>query len=756
MEIFENIGKKYWWLNEESRSILNRGYLLRGEEPEDAIDRITASLSSQFPEQLDRPYIKSIFKEMIEKGWMSLSSPIWANCGTKRGLPISCGGVYITDSMKSIANKLNEVMMQTKLGAGTSGYFGKLRGRGAPITNNGFSSGAVSFMELFNTTMNVVSQGSTRRGSFAAYLDIDHPDIEEFLTIKDIGSPIQNLFYGVCVPDWWMKTMINEEGTYDPETVKQYRRIWSKVLESRQFKGLPYIFFTDNVNKNKPEIYKKLDKHISHSNLCFTGNTTIMANLYGTGHHSDNRYITFEDLYSHFKSDYPNCEVLTRDIETKELVYTKVKKVMLTGYTKEMVIITTNYNQDIICTPDHKFLVQNGKEQKLEWVEAKNLQIRQKLDSGLKDHDNHVYVEAVNKITYEKEIPVYCLTVDHPDHNFLLGRANCLVSNCNEIMLADSEEESFVCCLSSMNLELYDEWKDLKDPKYGRSIVQWSIWLLDAVMSEYIGKLEVELEEDPNSSMKPSYNFAKNQMALGLGVLGLHSYYQKIGRSFDDMYNIGLNKQIFSYIREEAEKANDELCELLGCAPIFEGVDDIKKKRCTTLMAIAPTTSSSAILGQVSPGIEPYSSNYYKVNLAKGNFIRKNKYLEALLNEKLDQGIIESKEKLEEIWQGIMLNQGSVQHLPDSILSPGEKSIFKTFKEINQHSIILQAAERQKYIDQSQSLNINIPPTTSPKEVNKLIIEAWKMGVKTLYYQRSQSVSKELLSNITNCINCEG
>lgn len=756
MGIFENIGKKYWWLNEESRSILNRGYLLRGEEPEDAIDRITTSLSNQFPEQLDRPYIKSIFKEMIEKGWISLSSPIWANCGTKRGLPISCNGTYINDSLKSIANKLNEVMMQTKLGAGTSGYFGKLRGRGAPITNNGFSSGAVSFMELFNTTMNVVSQGSTRRGSFAAYLDIDHPDIEEFLTIKDIGSPIQNLFYGVCVPDWWMKTMINEEGTYDPETVKQYRKIWSKVLESRQFKGLPYIFFTDNVNKNKPEIYKKLDKHISHSNLCFTGNTTIMANLYGTGYHSDNRYITFEDLYSHFRSDYPNCEVLTRDIETKELVYTKVKKVMLTGYTKEMVIITTNYNQDIVCTPDHKFLVQNGKEQELEWVEAKNLQIRQKLDSGLKGHDNHVYVEAVNKITYEKEIPVYCLTVDHPDHNFLLGRANCLVSNCSETAISDNEEESFVCCLSSMNLELYDQWKDLKDSKYGRSIVQWAIWLLDAVMSEYIGKLEVELEEDPNSSMKPSYNFAKTQRAIGIGTLGLHSYYQKIGRSFDDMYNIGLNKQIFSYMREEAEKANDELCELLGCAPIFEGIEDIKKKRCTTLMAIAPTTSSSAILGQVSPGIEPYSSNYYKVNLAKGNFIRKNKYLEALLNEKLDQGIIDTKEDLEEIWQGIMLNQGSVQHLPDSILNPEEKSIFKTFKEINQHSIILQAAERQKYIDQSQSLNINIPPTTSPKEVNKLIIEAWKMGVKTLYYQRSQSVSKELLSNITNCINCEG
>ena len=592
MEIFENTGKKYWWLNEESRSILNRGYLLRGEEPEDAIDRITTLLSKWYDGFKGKPkeYYKQVFSEIIEKGWMSLSSPIWANEGTSRGYSVSCFGCYIEDNIKAIATKLSEVILQTKHGAGTSAYFGKLRGRGAPITNNGFSSGAVSFMELFNTTMNVVSQGSTRRGSFAAYLDIDHPDIEEFLTIKDIGSPIQNLFYGVCVPDWWMKTMINEEGTYDPETVKQYRKIWSKVLESRQFKGLPYIFFTDNVNKNKPEIYKKLDKHISHSNLC-----------------------------------------------------------------------------QEICQPD-------------------------------------------------------------------------------------TEDESFICCLSSMNLELFDEWYNLVDKNTGISVVGYAHMILDAVLSGYIEKLE----KYGDDNMKPALKSAKLNRPTGLGVLGYHSYLQKIGRSFEDLYNIGLNKKIFGYIQQETDKMSEELGEVYGYAPIFEGMDGIKKERNVVKMAIAPTTSSSAILGQVSPGIEPYSSNYYKVNLAKGNFIRKNKYLETLLNEKLEEGLVDNKEKLEEIWQGIMLNQGSVQHLPDSILSPEEKSIFKTFKEINQHSIILQAAERQKYIDQSQSLNINIPPTTSPKEVNKLIIEAWKMGVKTLYYQRSQSVSKELLSNITNCINCEG
>lgn len=602
-DIFSGIGQRYWWVNEESKAVLNRGYLLRGETVEDAINRIVKAMVSYISTNNDteEQYYFDLFKEIIEKGWISLSSPIWANMGTSRGLPISCNNVTIMDSMSSISEKLAEVMMQTKLGAGTSGYFGNLRGRGAAITNNGVSSGAVSFMELFNTTMNVVSQGSTRRGSFAAYLDIDHPDIEEFLTIKDIGSSIQNLFYGVCVPDYWMKTMINEDGTYPEEDVKRNRKIWSKVLESRQFKGLPYIFFSDNVNKNKPEIYKALGLKILSGNLC------------------------------------------------------------------------------------------------------------------------------------------------------------------NEAILPSTEDESFVCCLSSMNLELFDEWYQLNDPKFGRSIVQYAIWMLDAVMSEYISKLEKELQEKPHSAIRASLKFAKRHRSIGLGTLGLHSYYQKINRPFEHPLNIGLNRKIFGYIKEEGDKANVELANLLGCAPIFNELTPEEKQkrgivdnRCATLFAIAPTTSSSAILGQVSPGIEPFSSNFYKVNLAKGNFIRKNKYLERLLNEKLEKGIIKTKEELEELWADIMIKQGSVQHISEDILSAEEKDIFKTFKEISQYEIILQASTRQEYIDQSQSLNLNIPPDTPPKEVNGLIIKAWKLGIKTLYYQRSQSVSKELLSNITNCISCEG
>lgn len=552
--------EKYWWLNEESEQVLNRGYLLKGETVEGAIDRITTAASKK----LYKPELKEEFKEIIERGWLSLSSPIWANMGTKRGLPISCFNVHIPDSVEGITHKLGEVIMQTKIGGGTSGCFSELRGRGAAITDNGKSSGAVSFMKLYDSAMDVVSQGATRRGAFAAYLDIDHPDIEEFLQIKDIGSPIQNLFTGVCVPDYWMQDMI--DGDSDK------RKIWARVLESRQQKGLPYIFFTDNVNRNKPEIYKELGLSINASNLC------------------------------------------------------------------------------------------------------------------------------------------------------------------SEITLPSSEDESFICCLASMNLELWDEWKDT-------NAVRLAIYFLDAVISEFIEKTE------DNYYLQGARNFAIRHRALGLGVLGWHSYLQSIGRSFGHPLNIGLTNTIFSKISSEANEASKELGIVYGYAPIFNESKnpEIEKRRNTTLMAIAPTTSSSSILGQVSAGIEPYSSNYYKAGLAKGNFMRKNKYLQALLESKgLDN---------EETWRQIMLDKGSVINVEG--LTADEKDIFKTFKEISQADILKQAAHRQKFIDQSQSLNINIPSEVSVKDVNRLIIDAWKDGVKTLYYQRSSSVSKDLVTNIVSCSSCE-
>ena len=551
--------EKYWWLNEESEQVLNRGYLLKGETTEGAIDRVVEAACKR----LFKPELKEAFKELIERGWMSLSSPIWANMGTKRGLPISCFNVHVPDNVEQITHKVGEVIMQTKIGGGTSGYFGELRGRGAAITDNGKSSGAVSFMKLFDTTMDVVSQGGVRRGAFAAYLDIDHPDIGEFLQIKDIGSPIQNLFTGVCIPDYWMQEMI--DGDDDK------REIWAKVLESRQQKGLPYLFFTDNVNRNKPQIYKDLNLQINASNLC------------------------------------------------------------------------------------------------------------------------------------------------------------------SEIALPSTEKESFVCCLASMNLELYDEWKDT-------NAVKLAIYFLDAVMSEFIAKTE------DNHFLQAAHNFAKRHRALGLGVMGWHSYLQSKGIPFEGIMSRSLTGIIFKQLEAQSKQASKELADIYGSAPIFlEGEQHKEVFRNTTTMAIAPTTSSSAILGQVSPGIEPYSSNYFKAGLAKGNFIRKNKYLQELLKTK--------NQDTEEVWREIMLKGGSVQSL--ECLTQEEKEVFKTFKEISQYEIIFQAALRQRYIDQSQSLNVNIPSEIPIKDVNKLFIEAWRQGVKTLYYQRSSSVAKEQLTNIVSCTSCE-
>lgn len=546
--------ERLWWLNDESQQILNRGYLLKGETARSAIERVANAAAKR----LYKPEMAEAFIEMIERGWMSLSSPIWANMGTERGLPISCFNVYVPDNIEGITHKLGEVIMQTKIGGGTSGYFGELRGRGSAVTDNGKSSGATSFMKLFDTAMDTISQGGVRRGAFAAYLDIDHPDIKEFLEIKNIGNPIQNLFNGVCVPDYWMQEMI--DGDY------QKREIWAKVLESRQQKGLPYIFFSDNINRQKPEVYKDQNLRIHSSNLC------------------------------------------------------------------------------------------------------------------------------------------------------------------SEIALPSSMDESFVCCLSSMNLELYDEWKDTE-------AVKLAVYFLDAVLQEFIAKTE------DNHYLASANRFAKRHRALGLGVMGWHSYLQKNMIPFEGLQAKGLTNNIFKEIGEKALKASKELALIYGEPEVLKGYG----QRNTTLTAIAPTTSSSAILGQTSPGIEPFSSNYYKAGLAKGNFMRKNKYLKQLLIEK---GI-----DTEDTWRSIMLNHGSVQHLQE--LSEEEKAVFKTFKEISQLEIIQQASIRQRFIDQAQSLNLNIPSNLPVKEVNRLMIEAWKLGVKTLYYQRSQSVSKEFIADIVTCSSCE-
>jgi ribonucleoside-diphosphate reductase alpha chain len=544
-----------YWLNKDSRKFLERGYLTEGETPEQRIKDI-ADKAEFLLGNLDG--FSDKFVDYMSKGFYSLSSPIWSNFGRERGLPISCFGSFISDQMSSILEKISEVGQMTKAGGGTSAYFGALRGRGASISSGGKSTGSVHFMELYDKLMNVVSQGNVRRGSFAAYLPIDHPDIEEFLKIRGEGHEIQEMSIGVCVSDEWMKKMIEGD--------KEARKIWGLVIKKRFESGYPYIFFSDNANNQAPQMYKDKGLKINNSNLC------------------------------------------------------------------------------------------------------------------------------------------------------------------NEIMLSNSDDESFVCDLSSLNLE---KWNEIAET----DAVETLVYFLDAVMSEFIEKTGgVKFMEAPRK-------FAINQRALGVGVLGWHSLLQLKMIPFESMDAKLLNGQIWRTIREKSDKATIELANLFGEPPMLEGYG----RRNSTTLAVAPTTSSSFILGQVSPSIEPLNSNYFVKDLAKGKFTYKNPYLEKLLKEK--------DKNDQETWKSILIKGGSVQHL--DFLTQEEKDTFKTFGEISQKEIIIQAAQRQKFIDQGQSLNLMIPPNTKPKEVNELMIFAWEQGIKGLYYQRSSNPSQELSRSILSCSTCE-
>jgi ribonucleoside-diphosphate reductase alpha chain len=548
------LSKKYEWLNKDSRKFLERGYLLEGETAEQRISQIAQRAEgingvSGFAEK---------FEDYMSRGFYSLSSPIWSNFARERGLPISCFGSYVPDTMEGIMDKVAETAIMTKHGGGTSAYFGDVRGRGTPISCGGESTGSVHFMELYNKLMNVVSQGNVRRGSFAAYLPVDHKDIEEFLEIRSEGHDIQELSFAVTVSDEWMKSMIAGD--------KDKRKIWSKVIQKRFETGYPYIMFSDTVNNGAPQVYK---------------------------------------------------------------------------------------------------------------------------DKGLKIHNSNL---------------------------------------CSEICLSNSEDESFVCDLSSLNLEKWDEIKDT-------DAVETLIWFLDAVMTEFIEKTK------GMRFMEAPHKFAVNQRAIGAGVLGWHSLLQSKSIAFESFEAKMLNVEIWREIRKRADQASQKLAKIFGEPPLLKGYN----RRNTTTLAVAPTTSSSFILGQVSQSIEPLNSNYYSKDLAKGRFSYKNPHLMNLLKEK--------KQNTDEVWKSILEHGGSVQHL--DFLSEHEKDVFKTFEEISQKEIVIQAAQRQKYIDQAQSLNLMIPHDAKPKEVNELLIFGWEQGIKTFYYQRSSNPAAKLARNILTCKSCE-
>jgi ribonucleoside-diphosphate reductase alpha chain len=543
------------WLNKDSRVFLEKDYLLPGVTPEERIRQI----SDTAEKILGIEGFSDKFYGYMAKGFYSLATPVWMNFGLDRGLPISCYGIDIQDDTFDILRATAEIGALTKMGGGTAGYFGKLRGRGTPIRNNGVSNGAVSFLLPFQTTTDVITQGQARRGYFAAYYPVDGPDIEEFLQCRSEGNIIQNIALGVCISDEWMEAV--EAGDKDK------RKILAKIHQKRAESGFPYIFFTGNVNKNKPKVYKDKDLEINHSQMC-----------------------------------------------TEILEYT-------------------------------------------------------------------------------------------------------------------DEHKSFVCCLSSLNLL---HWDDMVQT----DAVETLAYFLDAVYSEFIEKAE------GIPFMEKALLFAKEHRSIGIGVLGWHSFLQSKLIPFEGLESKMLNAEIFRTINDKSLIASMQLATLFGEPEMLKGYG----QRFTTRLAIAPTTSSSFILGQVSPSIEPLQSNYFIKDLAKGKFVYRNPYLKKLLKSK--------EQDTPEVWNSILLKGGSVQHL--EILDEKEKLVFKTFGEISQLEIVQQAAQRQKFIDQGQSLNLMIHPDTSLKEVNALFFEAWTLGIKTLYYQRSVNMAQEVSRNLMDCSSCEG
>lgn len=544
------------WANEDSRIFLSRGYIDGNMTVEERVREIAKAAERI----LEKEGFADKFYDYMSRGFYSLSSPVWSNFGTKKGLPISCNGVYIDDSVESFLDKFGEVCTQSKLGAGTSGYLGAIRARGTDIKGgaNGKANGPAYYLALWDTGVDVISQGSTRRGSFAAYLNIEHPDIMEFLDIREVGSPIQNVSMGVTITDKWMEEMIAGDA--------EKRTVWARVLRKRKETGYPYLFFTDTVNNNKPQVLK--DKNIT--------------------------------------------------------------------------------------------------------IWASNL--------------------------------------------------------CSEIALPSSKDWSFVCNLASMNVLTFDEWVHT-------DAVEVMIWFLDAVMEEYIEKT------NGVKYMEPSNNFARHWRALGLGQLGWHSYLQSKSIAFESFDAHMLSIKVSKFIDDRSLIATKELAEEYGEPEGLLGYGVRNLTRC----AIAPTTSSSFILGQVSPSIEPLASNYFTKDLAKGKFTYKNPYLVEVLEA--------HGQNTDEVWFSVLQHGGSVQHL--EFLTAHEKDVFKTFSEIAPISIVQQAAARQKYVDQAQSLNLLIAPEVSAKDVNALIIEGWRLGVKTFYYQRSTNPAQQLVRDIMNCAVCE-
>ena len=591
----KNYGEKFGWEidvdfpswgnTEIYVNTISKGYLLPGEKPKDAYWRVATRIA----QRLEKPQLATKFFDYIWKGWLNLATPVLSNTGTDRGLPISCFGIDVGDSIYEIGKKNLELMLLAKHGGGVGIGINQIRPAGSTITGNGTSDGVVPFAKIYDSTILATNQGSVRRGAASVNLNIEHDDFEEWLEIRepkgDVNRQSLNLHQCAIVGDKFMRKL--EDGETDA------RRKWGKLLQKRKATGEPYIMFKGNTNKANPDMYKK------------NGLKVFMTNI------------------------------------------------------------------------------------------------------------------------------------------------------CSEIVLHTDESHSFVCCLSSLNLAKYDEWKDT-------DLVYTATTFLDGVLSEFIQKAK------NMRGFENAVRSAEKGRALGLGVLGWHTYLQQRGIPFEGMEAQFETRKIFSQLKIESERASRDLASEYG-EPLWCKETGFRN---THLRAIAPTVSNSKLAGNSSPGIEPWAANVFTEQTSKGTFIRKNPELEKVLRK--------LKINNKDTWDKILADGGSVQGIKEldkwcyldnkmvlcKDITNGErhkvypvKDVFKTFKEINQMDLVKQAGVRQQYIDQSVSLNLAFPSIATPKWINQVTMEAWKQGIKTLYYMRTESVLRGDIAEKAvdpDCVACDG
>lgn len=710
--------------SEQAMKLLKDYYMLPDEEsPQESFRRAALTYCDENQELAQRIY------HYASKGWFMFASPVLSNApkvGTQdwKGLPISCFLSYVADNLHGLINHSTELRWLSVKGGGVGGHWSQIRA----VSDK--APGPMPFLQTVDADMTAYRQGTTRKGSYAAYMDISHPDIVEFINFRvptggDSMRKCFNLHNAINITDAFMEAVYQGRDweLIDPhdKSVRDSvpaRRLWEKILETRFRTGEPYINFIDEANRHLPKSQQDMGLKIHGSNLCFPGETRVL--LANGTHKTIYQLSALDDDFMVWSAHHTKGEGWVK--QSRRAIAKK------TGF-QNIIQVVMEDDSTFECTADHQLALSDGC-----YIMAKNSK-------------GQCLVDALNTLNRVREIKVtdrvdlvYDLFVED-NHNFYIYSKNMkntfLVHNCNEIHLATDENRTAVCCLSSVNLEYFDEWKDT-------TMVQDCIRMLDNVLQKFIDHCPDELHKAKYSAIQ--------ERSLGLGAMGFHSYLQRKGIPFCSAPATSANKKIFKYLQEEALKSTRTMAIVMGEAPDMIGTG----RRNAHLLAVAPNANSATLLG-CSPSIEPWKSNAYTHRTRAGSHLIKNKYLTKLL--------IERERNTDEIWQSIILNQGSVQHL--DFLTDWERDIFKTAFEIDQHWVIEHAAVRQPFICQGQSVNLFFPCGSDRSYVNSVHVAAWKRHLKGLYYLRSSSgrvadkVSEPVhirgkATDVNECLSCHG